>query len=527
MISGAVYNVLDYGAVADWNGSSGTDNSASINLAYNAAKTAGKGTVLIPKGSYYCSTLVGSNPNDGNDRANNVAIVGEQGTNLIFSGTYAGGTCVGLVGNNVAIRSLNITSTRAINYLAPLDPQRTPYQIGIYTGGQEGIAVPVYDYVQGVEVTNCVVTNMNLPINLNKAGRVYCKDNFVDQFTDTGIIVNDCTTDIWILNNKVTRGGDDCFFARVNPGSAYSASGAFCGRIFVQGNMFHDTFGKNAGFGGFGSIDFSNNYCSLNWAGGVNLENTWSDMLNPFNYSDVLIDNNIFINAGQNWNTGMLNPVRHVPVPGDQSSAIHTVYANNIGETFLYKNITISNNKIVNPYQSCIALQAVTDVFVTGNTFTAGDTDHGSGPVGTLGSTNIIYTAERINVFGNAVVPSLGTNFNYCYSVATATGPLSNIKIHDNTDKFTTGAIAFSDAGAVTATQFNSYDYASGSSIFSLKSYTYANLPLGNQTAYTGSLAYCSNGRKVGEGAGAGTGVPVYYANAAWRVFSTDVAVAI
>lgn len=40
-----------------------------------------------------------------------------------------------------------------------------------------------------------------------------------------------------------------------------------------------------------------------------------------------------------------------------------------------------------------------------------------------------------------------------------------------------------------------------------------------------GSMAYASNGRKVGEGVGAGTGVPVYYSGGAWRVFSTDAAV--
>jgi hypothetical protein len=44
-------------------------------------------------------------------------------------------------------------------------------------------------------------------------------------------------------------------------------------------------------------------------------------------------------------------------------------------------------------------------------------------------------------------------------------------------------------------------------------------------TPITGQLAYATNGRKVGEGAGAGTGVPVYYSNGAWRVYSTDAAV--
>lgn len=53
--------------------------------------------------------------------------------------------------------------------------------------------------------------------------------------------------------------------------------------------------------------------------------------------------------------------------------------------------------------------------------------------------------------------------------------------------------------------------------------YAVASLPA---VTGTGWLAYATNGRKVGEGAGSGTGVPVYYSNGAWRVFSTDAAVA-
>jgi len=48
--------------------------------------------------------------------------------------------------------------------------------------------------------------------------------------------------------------------------------------------------------------------------------------------------------------------------------------------------------------------------------------------------------------------------------------------------------------------------------------FTVAGLPVGVE----GKTAHASNGRKIGEGAGAGTGVPVYFSAAAWRVFSTD-----
>lgn len=52
---------------------------------------------------------------------------------------------------------------------------------------------------------------------------------------------------------------------------------------------------------------------------------------------------------------------------------------------------------------------------------------------------------------------------------------------------------------------------------------TVALLPTG---AIEGQTAYAINGRKIGEAAGLGTGVPVYFSNNAWRVFSTDAIVA-
>lgn len=52
-----------------------------------------------------------------------------------------------------------------------------------------------------------------------------------------------------------------------------------------------------------------------------------------------------------------------------------------------------------------------------------------------------------------------------------------------------------------------------------LGTFTVANLP---NNPFVSQTAFASNGRKVGEGAGGGTGVPVYYSNGAWRVYSTD-----
>ncbi len=48
--------------------------------------------------------------------------------------------------------------------------------------------------------------------------------------------------------------------------------------------------------------------------------------------------------------------------------------------------------------------------------------------------------------------------------------------------------------------------------------YTVSGLPVGAE----GQIAYATNGLKVGELTGSGTGVPVYYSNGNWRVYSTD-----
>lgn len=53
--------------------------------------------------------------------------------------------------------------------------------------------------------------------------------------------------------------------------------------------------------------------------------------------------------------------------------------------------------------------------------------------------------------------------------------------------------------------------------------YTVAGLPLSGEV---GRIAFATNGRKTGEGAGAGTGVLVYDDGTAWRRTSDDTTVA-
>jgi len=56
MIDGAVVNALDYGAVGDWNGSSGTDNTSAFQAAIDACPDGG--TVFIPAGKYRVTSAI-------------------------------------------------------------------------------------------------------------------------------------------------------------------------------------------------------------------------------------------------------------------------------------------------------------------------------------------------------------------------------------------------------------------------------------------------------------------------------------
>jgi hypothetical protein len=54
---------------------------------------------------------------------------------------------------------------------------------------------------------------------------------------------------------------------------------------------------------------------------------------------------------------------------------------------------------------------------------------------------------------------------------------------------------------------------------------TFANLASVN--ASDGSIIFVTDGRKVGESAGAGTGIPAYFSGGVWRAFSSDAAVTV
>jgi hypothetical protein len=97
------------------------------------------------------------------------------------------------------------------------------------------------------------------------------------------------------------------------------------------------------------------------------------------------------------------------------------------------------------------------------------------------------------------------------------------LSINSNTAGFLRGAIVFQDR--TITRDFLKFLQTVDTRTSELFPFTVARLPV-NPKPVEGTVAYATNGRKQGEGAGTGTGVPVYYSNNQWRRYSDDTVVA-
>jgi hypothetical protein len=94
-----VLHVMRYGAVADWNGTTGTDNATAFNAATAAAVAIG-GTVIVPAGQYYKNAqwLI-------NLAAGTAGVGVEMDLNaVIFDGPAVTGSSIKVTGTNTAYR---------------------------------------------------------------------------------------------------------------------------------------------------------------------------------------------------------------------------------------------------------------------------------------------------------------------------------------------------------------------------------------------------------------------------------------
>ena len=129
----------------------------------------------------------------------------------------------------------------------------------------------------------------------------------------------------------------------------------------------------------------------------------------------------------------------------------------------------------------------------------------------TAGTDSMRFTFNKVAAANDATL-SFQTNFSARALLGTTGSDQFQLKVSPDGSSFyqvfvvdqTTGNAAFK-------------------ALLGLAPYAVASLP---SAGFNGAMAFASNGRKVGEASGAGTGVVVAYSNGAWRRLSDDTAVA-
>ena len=238
MITGAPYNVKDYGAV----GNGTTDDKAAINAAITAANVAGGGTVLIPNGTFAIGGSVVSGITSGIAGIvllSNVNLVIE-GTVFVKNGTTGVGTFYGAIRSpDVGISNASITGTGTIdgnkaNQTASVQCSNIYLACvfnvvvdGIYSVNANGMGIqlippsslPSPPVSAATTHTACVVqncfvnnvTNIGIQVshglycNISENRITTCTNNCIDIYGDDGTVSPD--NGITSINGNTVGGG--------------------------------------------------------------------------------------------------------------------------------------------------------------------------------------------------------------------------------------------------------------------------------------------------------------------------------
>lgn len=194
MIDGATVNILDFGAVGDWDGTSGTDNTSAIQAAINACPNGG--TVFVPSGYYKFSALTS---------AKAVRLIGA-GFNNKIQGTYGNAEWQNLNNFGGSVLISTATSGDAIYFGAASGSagELQNFQMSdlMIVGPGTGTATAVH-FVRGVGhyIENVLIANFNTGWNFDS-----CQDGTGNKIAAkacrTGIVMGGViTSNQWVLLN--------------------------------------------------------------------------------------------------------------------------------------------------------------------------------------------------------------------------------------------------------------------------------------------------------------------------------------
>lgn len=462
------YSVCDYPWLAVGDGV--TDDISAIRSAFAFVKGLARPVRLVfPAGKvFYVSGGFGTDRTNATDFANDVEIygygatlkvnasalptVGSPGYNRFESST----TLINLEGNNVAVRGLKFTSTRTIDHTADPESSRDPLILGVVIGGKsKGIwntaLSALAHYKSGSTVEDCQFEYINSPIYAMHTGALNIRGNRATQWTETGIVLRDVSTDCWVENNNFVGGADDCFAALHYDASPYGAAGTYAGRLFIRRNTFTNTFAKCCVVAGYSDVHIEQNFTDLSAGGNIVWESgsPWAD--NRIYNRNLKIIGNTVRRGGRYFNTSYAYVPHQSPVAGEEHG-IHGLRNNDRStQPNVWQAVEIAHNTVENPRAYAIAAKSADYVFVTDNTCISDTYDHGAGAVGPNGSPIWSNDIRTLEVKDNKFLKYAASTWAQTYHIGNTNIVSGEVVILDNKDY--TGLGESFDGAAGTATQ--------------------------------------------------------------------------
>lgn len=463
---------------------------SKIRLAFDKIKSTG-GTLYFPRGKYRVGGGFGTNFADPSDLADNVIIKGDSATILVdFSLLTANTNIIVLEGDNVGVEGLHFQSTRAFD-LFDTDPavyrsiQILAIEIGGKASSYNGLTDNITRYKNNAFVRGCSFTNINSPIVVTATSNARVEDNDIFSYTQTGIVVWGCPSNVVVTKNRVILGADDCIFL-YNPnaaGSAWTAAGNYAGGHVVTDNYLGSTRSKFIGTGGYSDVTISRNTCDLSLTQGIAVEADPAIYSNGSLYNkNIVVENNIINRAGRFYNTNSLYVFWQGPV-ATEDVGISTRRAPATTGT-RPNGVYIRANKVINPNGNAVDLGFVDSVTVVDNELVAGQNQQGSGLVNTNGYG--VFTTDITNGFiALNNIYSGGANWLFSYAIVNSGAALKDIHIKNNN---VPGGETFAPLGISGLSPFTSniLDYATPVPYYEEGSYA----PVVTSTGTTPTVTY-------------------------------------
>lgn len=316
-------NVKDYGAIGDWNGTSGADNTLAIQSAIDALGTAGGGTLKIPAGNYkYTSTLV-------NNSVYPIIIQGDGSTSILTAAFNGIGINI-TSDNGIKINNLKLVHSGASGAILLLDGD------------------------------NCLVENCSFEGSANSTDYLVISYGSNNIIKGNGFTVNNANAFAVLVTAKtgqlnINSMMHENIFYGIGNGIAVSTDnpGIRPEGLTILGNKIITTGGYNllikAGIG----IDISHNILDQSSINAI----LFNFMVE--NAANVSINNNAYISTASNKNGGLaiqvsdsVNTVSGLSI--QNNNIVDSGYAIHLNSKAI--NNTISGNKMTNILQTCITI---------------------------------------------------------------------------------------------------------------------------------------------------------------------------